>query len=700
MTETAVPGPTPSAPVVAARALTAPASVNQEARTVDVIWSTGARANNTVMPLGCITEELEMSPNAVRMGRLQSGAAPVLDSHSRWGARDVLGVVAAARLEGGRGVATLRFSTASDVEPVWQRIVDGTLRSVSVGYRVFKYEVEKDPSGSGEIHRAVDWEPYEISLVAVPVDAAAGVRGEGAQAAIAPAVEPAITTSPIKDQTMPDKTKPAAPAGGAEAPVAPVQAPAPAAPATPAAPAVPPAQSPEPTAPPPSLPPNQNPDATRAAKEAAMDAVRMERDRISGLHGAADASRSLLSPEQINPLLQQAINEGWTAEALRGRLFDELLKSTPRPSTPAAPVTGPSNGDPALMLDAMADALAVRSMPGFEPKSARHSEYAGWRPSQMVEELLRARGERNVPRDTVNLAARAFHTTSDFPALLGSAANKMLLAAYQPVAPSYRQVMMRRDFRDFKPHRALRVGDFPNLLELPEGSEIKSGTIGESQELVYLRTFARNVRVTRQMLVNDDLGAFTDFAAMIGRRVADFENMEAYRLINTDSGNGPALSANGAVFGTGNARKNKAASGTVLDLPNLGAARAAVMVQKTIDGTPISVGQQMILLVGPAQELAALQLTTATTPTQGSNVNPYAAFTRVVVDANIVGNRWYLFADPNSAPVFVYGFLNGAEGPQIRTERVSGHDGVQVEVIHDFGVGAIDFRGGYFNPGT
>ena len=37
-------------------------------------------------------------------------------------------------------------------------------------------------------------------------------------------------------------------------------------------------------------------------------------------------------------------------------------------------------------------------------------------------------------------------------------------------------------------------------------------------------TVARRVRVKRERLVNDDLGTFTDFAAMVGRRVANFEN--------------------------------------------------------------------------------------------------------------------------------------------------------------------------------
>ncbi len=185
MTETIEPAPTPDispVPIVAQRALAAPATVDRAARTVEVVWSTGARARNFVPALGLITEELEMSSNAVRMAALRSGNAPVLDTHRRGGARDVLGRVTAARLERGRGYATLQFSTAADVEPIWQRIADGTLRAVSVGYRVHRYEPRPD-AGSGEtIHRAVDWEPIEISVVPIPVDRDAAVRGDAEDA--------------------------------------------------------------------------------------------------------------------------------------------------------------------------------------------------------------------------------------------------------------------------------------------------------------------------------------------------------------------------------------------------------------------------------------------------------------------------------------------------------------------------------------
>jgi hypothetical protein len=82
-------------PLVAHRALASPATVDRGARTVEVVWSTGARARNIVGGLGVITEELEMTPAAVRMDALRSGRAPVLDTHRRGGARDVLGRVVA-----------------------------------------------------------------------------------------------------------------------------------------------------------------------------------------------------------------------------------------------------------------------------------------------------------------------------------------------------------------------------------------------------------------------------------------------------------------------------------------------------------------------------------------------------------------------------------------------------------------------------
>ncbi|WP_372624913.1 prohead protease/major capsid protein fusion protein [Falsiroseomonas sp.] len=666
----AAPVPTGGQSIVAHRALAAPATVDRTARTVEVVWSTGARARNFVPALGLITEELEMSPNAVRMEALRSGNAPVLNTHRSTDARDVLGRVTAARIERGRGYATLQFSSATDIEPVWQRIADGTLRAVSVGYRVHRYEPRPDPATGTTVHRAVDWEPFEISVVPIPVDRDAAVRGEAPQGAPAVAIEPAL---PNEDPPMPETT-----------------------PEPPAAPATPPQEttvtaSPEPERTTPASPP---PDP-------AAEATRAERGRIAGIDTAVEAARALLSADRVAALRAEAVERGWSPDDTRRALFDALVRHAPRPSVPANPAAhaAPPRTE---ILDAMAEAIAARAMPGYQPAgNGRHAEFMGWRPSDMVRELLGLHGESHVPRDPVRLAERAFHTTSDFPALLSAAANKMLLAAYQPAAPTYRQLFLRRDFRDFEPHRHLRIGDFPVLQPLLENGEIQAGTMSESQEIVLLQTFARRIRVTRQMLVNDDLGAFTDFAAMIGRRVADFENATAYALVNLANGDGPTLTTGAApVFATAAARANKAAAGTALDEANIAKGREAIMKQRTLDGLPISLGRSMRVLVGAALELSALKLTAAITPGSSGAVNPYVGLLQPVVEPLIPANRWYLFAEPPTTPVYVYGYLNGVEGPQVTTGPVSGVDGIEVSVLFDFGVGAIDWRGAWFNPGT
>lgn len=111
------------APIVAQRAITAPTNVDRAARTVEVVWSTGASARNFVAGLGPITEELYMRPEAVRMEALRGGNAPVQNTHRRSDATAVLGRVIDARIERGIGMATLQFSSASDVEPIRQRLL-------------------------------------------------------------------------------------------------------------------------------------------------------------------------------------------------------------------------------------------------------------------------------------------------------------------------------------------------------------------------------------------------------------------------------------------------------------------------------------------------------------------------------------------------------------------------------------------------
>jgi HK97 family phage prohead protease len=153
-------------------------AIDAEARTIEVTWTTGAKVDRFDWMSGQrYVEELVVSDKAIRLDRLNAGG-PVLDSHDVYGGlKSLLAVVERAWIEKGEGRAVVRFPKAEDnpeADKVFRLIGDKIIRSLSVGYRRIKIEVDKgkDP----QVWRVVDWEPFEISFVAVPADVGAQVR--------------------------------------------------------------------------------------------------------------------------------------------------------------------------------------------------------------------------------------------------------------------------------------------------------------------------------------------------------------------------------------------------------------------------------------------------------------------------------------------------------------------------------------------
>ncbi len=155
-----------------------PASIDAAERTIDVVWSTGARVRRTPFFGDPFDEELAMDPRAVRLDRLNAGA-PLLKVHDASALDSVIGSVVpgSARIENGRGIARVRFSDRTEVEPLWKDVEAGHIRAVSIGYQVHRFEVTKQ-AGAPELWRAVDWTPFEISAVPIGADPAAGFRAE------------------------------------------------------------------------------------------------------------------------------------------------------------------------------------------------------------------------------------------------------------------------------------------------------------------------------------------------------------------------------------------------------------------------------------------------------------------------------------------------------------------------------------------
>jgi phage major head subunit gpT-like protein len=256
-------------------------------------------------------------------------------------------------------------------------------------------------------------------------------------------------------------------------------------------------------------------------------------------------------------------------------------------------------------------------------------------------------------------------------------------------------IAARRSFNDFKQHKFLRVGDFPTFTEVSEAGETPYGSISENRETVTPKEFATGVVIGRRALVNDDLSALSDFSSLIATRTAAFEDATVYALIADD---GPTLSDGNSLFDNSN-HGNKAGSGAAISVTTLADAVQAMREMTGLDGIPLNVTPRY-LVVGPAYELIARQTLATITPAKAGDVNPWSGTLELIVDANISGNRWFVAADPAQVPTLVYGYVSGAEGPQITTETDFDTKSVKVRAGLDFAAGAIDYRGLYLNTGA
>lgn len=386
------------------------------------------------------------------------------------------------------------------------------------------------------------------------------------------------------------------------------------------------------------------------------------------------------------------------AQAL-DRLTDAFAAAGNTAPPPAARPTARilrDEGD--TLRDGIVSAMVAQMARG-EPDHAAGRRFMGMGLAEMAAELVGRRGPLRTARDREEMLVTASHSVSDFPGLLGNAMNRRLLSRYRDAAPTYRRIARQETFQDFRPHPIVRAGEGALLAEVPENGEITYATFGEAAETVRVRAYARAYRLSRQMLLNDDLGAIDRFVRDIALAAARTEEAEFYAMFLSGSGaDGPTLTTTSRqVFNTTDG--SKAATGTTIDVAALSTARAALRKRKGIDGAPIALTPR-ILLVGPDRETLAQSVVAPIQPAQAGNVNPFSGTLEVVVSAHITGNAWYLLADPEDAPCFVWGLLNGAEGPRVRIDEPFGVQGLAVKVEADFGCGAVDFRGGFKNPGA
>ena len=624
-------------------------SYDSESRTVEAVFSTGSRVRRWG-----IFEELAITPEAIDLARVSAGQVRLLDSHSQDSIDDILGTVESARIEGDQLIGRIRFAASEAGRNAEAMVAAGDVGGISIGYRVTTWSIAQIENDI-EVWRADRWELLEVSLVAVPADAAGMVR----QITSPQQVQPSQPETEIDD--MRRNTS-------AGDPPVPVTAP------TSVGLVI---ESRAAPVPPPLPTPPGPPQVDLAAERARSLEI-------------ATLARSNNIPAEV---ADTAIRDGITVDQFRARAFDALVAR----QVPASHVRV-ERDETETRRAAMEEALTVRLAGAGEPSAAARA-YMGHRLYELAAESIGHHARITTKAAAEDVVRRAFHATSDFPIIFENAINRTLVARYTAAAPTDRRLARQRSYADFRPHIRVRPGDFPALqLVNPEGGEIRSATFSESKEATSVQAYGVRVNISRRMLVDDTLNAIQDVLADQSTAVAMFEDDTFYAMMLSASGAGPTLQETSrAVFNTTDA--TLAASAAAITVASVSLGRAALRKRTSRDGRKLNLAPR-IMLVGPDKETEAQQLLAPVQAQQASNVNPFSGSLSVEVTAQITGNAWYMLADPSVAPVFEWGLLEGYTAPRMRMDEPFGMQGISVSLEHDFGCGAIDFRGAYRNPGA
>ena len=563
--------------------------------------------------------------------------APLIDTHDRFSIDAILGVVEDAWISDRTIVARIRISASAKGKAAADHIREGTISKVSIGYRVLKASEVRNADGSFDV-TVERWEPQEVSLVSVPADPNARIR------------------SATKENGMDPEDELDTIDGGHE-------------------------------------PAGES--RTRSAAPPRSQRIERQIERIRSQ--AIDAG---LAEADVDELLEDETD----VNAARRAVFDALATRSSRQRT------GPRRsedrgGGTGNIDDAIVAELAAR-MGGNPPSGDR--PFAGRHMIDIGRSYFESRGVSMRSHDSSRIAdmmigqesVRSFgsHTTSDFPSLMIAGGQRALADRFSAYATPLKSLSRQRNVRDFRKTTIIRPGEAPALKKVSEEGEIEWGTTAAAEMDFQIESYARAFALSRKAVVNDDLGAFADFTIAFAQSAVDREAIEFFSILSANSFAGATMKDGLPLFHAD--RGNLAGSGAAINVPSISAARQAMRTRKNVNGTGLAGVAPAVLVVGPALETVAEQYVGIINAADADNVNPFSGKLRVVVENQYDGNGWWLFADPVARPAFTHGYLEGRDGPQIRTDELILRPGLIFVCELDFGCAPYDWRAGYFNPGV
>lgn len=619
----------------------APNTLQEESRTVDIIISTADPIKEIDWKRG---EYLDTVIH--QEGIDYPTQVPMLDTHSRESADCVIGSIRNIHMENGNLVGTAHYASTERAETAFRLMREGHLTDYSIGARILQIAyVDRGKElkvGSSE-YRA-DSEDLKIVTKSRLLEVSNCPIGADASAKVRGAAVEDENQEPLELNTNRQEDTMTGPI-------------------------------------------NQEPILDRAAIEA--DVTRAETTRLKEV-------TALCERHQLN--LAECVTLS-VAEVTK-RALDKAAEGL-KP----VQVTASHGGDPVEKFRAnVEDAIMLRSGNGdWSNAKGVAKELAQRSLVDLCRESLLHEGKLDRNENTSQMINRAL-STSDFPLVLANVANKSVKVGYDSQPETWRSFASTGSVRDFKINTVARTTSLNgSIQEIPEGGEYKALSRGEEQEQYGIKTYGGLLKITRQLIINDDLGQLTDSMTQLGEEMS----LQVGDVVWNSFLSNPAMGDGVALFHASHGNVGTAAAPSEASLLEMWLAMQAQKENNkrlSIKPAFMLFPNSLMIVVEKIMNSMAWDATNKAATTANVIAQKLAGVERIYdqrldeFNVELGTPSWYaLGAKGKTVKAF---FLNGVETPYMERETSFNNDTTTFKIRLDMGAKAMDYRTMYRNVGV
>lgn len=564
------------------------------------------------------------------------------------------------------------FDTDYESYTIFEKVRSGSIKGVSFGYLISDFETKKENGIEKLI--ATKWMPYEVTITPIPMDENVGIGRslEGGTEEMEEKEEIRSEEGKNKEDSKEESKKEDEKENDNNASEEEVDK-------------------------------KEDEESEKDGKKSSKECEKNKRELDIEMTMAKNEKQRCLDITKLcrsfniaNERVEEFIEGDKTLDEVRAILLDEFKEKKRGLEVGGVEVTG--NGRDNFTRD-ITSALMVKAGYGEGNEKDEIRNMAGMGFRDIAIQSLKYEGIDAGRMNNDELFKRALSPGGAFASVMDNTVNKSMAKAYQAAPTTFEKWTTKGSETNFKGSTRYRISEAGELTKIAENGEFEFDEMKDEGVKTSVATFGKSFGLTREALINDDLGILTRVPMAYVVAAKRGINKLVYKTLASN----PTIYDGQKLFDESK-HKNQGTAGA-MSVESIGEFRKLLRKQTNLRGEEVLNIPLKYILVPAALETKAEQLLLSVADINGAHsgvTNPFRGKFEIISDAELDGYSeaaYYGIGDKNVAESIVVSYLNGKEAPTLESQIAFDRLGINYRIFIDYGVNVVDYRAMVMNAG-